>query len=217
MPSAAHSAAKKRVRDLHEDAAAVAHLGVGADRAAMVEVLEDREALLDDGVALAVLHVGDEADAAGILFVCRIVEALGRRQAGIAHRADRVRRGRSVAGMPAGTSGLASGSRRSCSSSHPLGRQGFAVGFRAAGGATARMPAALRVLSRVGVLLWRAPAPRGRPGLAISREAPVPPAFCGRGVIVSRLVRTQRNIKQTSGAAGLRTDGSAEIGTASLS
>ena len=40
--------------------------------------------LRDDRVALAVLHVGDEADAAGILLVARIVEALRRGQAGIA-------------------------------------------------------------------------------------------------------------------------------------
>ena len=40
------------------------------------------QALLDDRVRLAVLHVGDEADAAGILLVGGIVEALRRRQAG---------------------------------------------------------------------------------------------------------------------------------------
>ncbi len=76
---------EKAVRDLHQDAAAVAHLRVGADRAAMVEVLQDLEALLDDGVGLAVVHVGDEADAAGILLVARVVEALARRQGRIAH------------------------------------------------------------------------------------------------------------------------------------
>ena len=49
---------------------------------------QDREALLDDVVRLAVLHVGDEADAAGILLVRGIVEALGRREG-----RDRARRG----------------------------------------------------------------------------------------------------------------------------
>ena len=49
-------------------------IGIGADRAAMVEVDEDLQALLDDGVRLAVLHVGDEADAAGVLLVRRVVE-----------------------------------------------------------------------------------------------------------------------------------------------
>ena len=42
---------EERVRDLDEDAAAVAHLGVRAHRAAMVEVVQDRQALLDDGRA----------------------------------------------------------------------------------------------------------------------------------------------------------------------
>ena len=64
------------MRDLDEDAAAVAELGIGADGAAMVEIVQDLQALLDDGVGLAVLHVGDEADAAGILLHRRVVEPL---------------------------------------------------------------------------------------------------------------------------------------------
>src|SRR3712207_7663427 len=38
-------------------------LPICADRAAMIEVQKNLKALLDDGVGLAVLHVGDEADA----------------------------------------------------------------------------------------------------------------------------------------------------------
>ena len=82
------------VRDLHENAATVAHLRVGADGAAMVEVLQDLEALGDDRVRLAVLHVGDEADAAGILLVGGIVEALRRRQRRVARRMAGRRGGR---------------------------------------------------------------------------------------------------------------------------
>ena len=74
------------MRHLHENAAAVAHHGIGADRAAVGKVFQNREALFDDGVALAVFQIGDEADAAGIFLVGRIVEALCVRQAGIMHR-----------------------------------------------------------------------------------------------------------------------------------
>ncbi len=76
---------EEAVRDLGEDAATVAELGVGADGAAMVEVAQDLQALLDQPVALAVLHVGDEADAAGVFLVGGVVEALARRQRRVAH------------------------------------------------------------------------------------------------------------------------------------
>jgi hypothetical protein len=56
-------------------------------------------ALLDDRMALAVLHVRDEADAARVALVRRIVEALRLRHVGIAHDQRRreilVRRARS--------------------------------------------------------------------------------------------------------------------------
>jgi hypothetical protein len=83
---------EETMRDLHEDAAAVAHLGVGADRPAVVEVAQDVEALRHDGVGPAVLHVGDEADAAGVLLVRGIIEALPLRQARIAHHEPSVGR-----------------------------------------------------------------------------------------------------------------------------
>ena len=68
------------VRDLHQDAGAVAGQRVGADGAAMGQVLQDLEAVLDDRVARPRLQVGDEADAAGIVFSLRIVESLRRRR-----------------------------------------------------------------------------------------------------------------------------------------
>ena len=71
-----HLLAEEAVRDLHQHAGAVAHQRVGADRAAMRQVLEHGEAVLDDLVRLHALHVGDEADAAGVVLVARIVEAL---------------------------------------------------------------------------------------------------------------------------------------------
>jgi hypothetical protein len=73
------------MRDLGEDTAAVAELGIGADGAAMVEIMQDLQALLHDGVGLAVLHVGDEADAAGIFLEGGIVEPLALRHRRITH------------------------------------------------------------------------------------------------------------------------------------
>ena len=71
-----HLGAVELVGDLDQDAGAVAHQLVGADRAAVVEVLQDLQALLDDRVRLSALDVGDEADAAGVVLVDRTVQAL---------------------------------------------------------------------------------------------------------------------------------------------
>lgn len=79
---------EEAMRDLGEDAAAVAKLGIGTDRAAMVEIVQDLQALLDDRMGLAVLHVGDEADAAGVLLIGRIIETLALRHRRVAHRRE---------------------------------------------------------------------------------------------------------------------------------
>ncbi len=71
------------MRDLHQDAGAVARARVGADRAAVLQIAQDGERVLDQLLRLAALDVGDEADAAGILLERRIVKSLRRRQAGI--------------------------------------------------------------------------------------------------------------------------------------
>ena len=52
---------------------AVAQLGIVTRRAAMGQVAQDRETLLDDVVALATFDVCYKTDPASILFVCRIV------------------------------------------------------------------------------------------------------------------------------------------------
>ena len=70
-----HLLAEEAVGNLHQHAGAVAHQRIGADGAAMRQVFEHGEAVLDDLVRLDALHVDDEADAAGIMLVARIVEA----------------------------------------------------------------------------------------------------------------------------------------------
>ncbi len=85
-----HLLAEEAVGNLHQHAGAVAHQRIGADGAAMGEVLEHGQTVLDDLVRLHALHLGDEADAAGIVLVARIVEALGFRQAGNLRRSARL-------------------------------------------------------------------------------------------------------------------------------
>ena len=76
-----HLLAEKAVGNLHENARAVAHQRIGTDGTAMRQVLENEQAVAHDLVRLLALHMCDEADAAGVMFVARIVKALFRRDA----------------------------------------------------------------------------------------------------------------------------------------
>jgi len=70
---------EEAVRRLNHDAGAVAHQGIGAYGAAMLEVDENLQPVLDDAVRLFLAQVDDEANAAGIAVVLGIVETLERR------------------------------------------------------------------------------------------------------------------------------------------
>ena len=78
----AHLLAEEAVGDLHQHACTVAHQRIGPDGAAMGEVFEHEQTVFNDLVRLHALHLGDEADAAGIVLVSGVVEALGFRQTG---------------------------------------------------------------------------------------------------------------------------------------
>ncbi len=73
-----HLGAVELVGNLDQDAGAVAHQLVGADGATVVEVGQDAQALLDDAVGALALDVGHETDTAGIVFMRRAVQAMGR-------------------------------------------------------------------------------------------------------------------------------------------
>ena len=66
------------IRHLHQDAGAVAGVHLAAARPAVEQVDEQLQRLADDAVALLTLDVDDEADAAGVVLVPRIVEPLRR-------------------------------------------------------------------------------------------------------------------------------------------
>ena len=72
-----HLGAIEVVGDLDQDAGSVAHQRVGTHRAAMVQVLEDLQALLDDRVRLLAGDVRDEADTARVVLLRTDVEARG--------------------------------------------------------------------------------------------------------------------------------------------
>ena len=76
-----HFLAEEAVGDLHQNARAIAHQRIGADGTAMRQVFQDEQAVLDDLVRLLALHMRDEADAAGIMLVARIIKTLFFRQA----------------------------------------------------------------------------------------------------------------------------------------
>jgi len=62
------------VGDLDQDARAVAHQGIGTHGTAVVQVLQDLQTLLNDGVRLLALDVGHEAHAAGVVLIGWVVQ-----------------------------------------------------------------------------------------------------------------------------------------------
>ena len=92
--------AQQRVRHLNEAAGPVADQRIGPDGAAMVEIDQDLQPARDDVVRFSSLDVGDETDAARIMLVARVVEALSLRQS---HRVCSSPKavGASMAGAPA--------------------------------------------------------------------------------------------------------------------
>jgi len=64
------------VRHLQEDSGAITRIGFTAAGAAMIQIDEYGQCLLDDLVGLCALHVDDESHAAGVVFELGIVESL---------------------------------------------------------------------------------------------------------------------------------------------
>ena len=67
---------KKCVGDLKQNAGPVARERVATRGSAMREVLENVETVRDDGMRFMAFDVGDKADAAGIVFELRVIEAV---------------------------------------------------------------------------------------------------------------------------------------------
>jgi hypothetical protein len=70
---------------LHQDPGTVTGQWVGPDGTAVRQVLQYAQALPDDFMALASLHVGDKPDTTGIVFVCRVIQALSGWQCSVLH------------------------------------------------------------------------------------------------------------------------------------
>ena len=64
------------MRYLKQNSGAVPRARIATLRAAVREIFEDLQTLLDDVVRLLAFDVDDKADAAGVFLVSRVVEAL---------------------------------------------------------------------------------------------------------------------------------------------
>ena len=78
--------AQERVGDLGEDARAVAGVGLGAGGAAVVEVAQRGEGLVDDLVGRRAGQRRHEGDAAGVVLVPAVVQTLGLAACAVSHR-----------------------------------------------------------------------------------------------------------------------------------
>ena len=121
--------AQKRIRDLDEDAGAVASDGIGADSTAVLQVLQNCECVLDQLVRSVAFEVGNEPHTAGIVLAARIEEAA---RARMSQRRIRVRRARGCFGLrrhdlafnsPASHQGLPARARFDPPATHPTARR----------------------------------------------------------------------------------------------
>src|SRR5690606_26664249 len=64
------------IRDLYENAGAVSHQRIGSNGATMGQIFEHFQRIVDNLACLLRLDVCDQADAAGVVLVARVVEAL---------------------------------------------------------------------------------------------------------------------------------------------
>jgi hypothetical protein len=71
-----HFLAIELVRNLDQDAGTVALQRVGTNSAAVIQVLQDQQTLLDDVVTFLALEMGDKAHAAGVVLVGGVVQTL---------------------------------------------------------------------------------------------------------------------------------------------
>ncbi len=71
---------EKLMRNLEEDAGSVTGLGIASASSAMGQVEEHLDALAYDVMTFVAANIGDESDSAGIVFLRRMVQALGGRR-----------------------------------------------------------------------------------------------------------------------------------------
>jgi hypothetical protein len=71
-----HFLAIEQIGNLDENAGTIALQRVGTDRATMIEIFQDFQALKNDSVALATLDVSDKTHSTGIVFIHRVVQTL---------------------------------------------------------------------------------------------------------------------------------------------
>ena len=73
-------AGEEAVRDLHQNAGAVAGVDLGPRGAAVGQALQNGEAAVHNVVIRTAVQIGHHADTTGVVFVCRVVEASGHRR-----------------------------------------------------------------------------------------------------------------------------------------
>jgi hypothetical protein len=76
---------EEAVRQLEQDARAVTGIHFATTGAAVIEVHQDGQGLLNNIMGTFTLHLTDETDATGVMFELRVVETLFLGKSGIIH------------------------------------------------------------------------------------------------------------------------------------
>ncbi len=75
-PPCGHVGTVEFIRDLDQQPGAVTHQLVRANRAAVIEILQDQQALLDDRMGTLPLDMSHETDATGVVFTAGIIKTV---------------------------------------------------------------------------------------------------------------------------------------------
>ncbi len=96
--------AQQQVGNLDQAARAIAHFGIGAHRAAMIQIDKELKALRDDIMGFFAFDIGDESHTAGVMLVGGVIKPLLRRRrcAGHSHNLIPHPTGNIICGSPLG-------------------------------------------------------------------------------------------------------------------
>ena len=70
--------ADQRIGDLQQDSRTITQQRIGADSTAVIDILENFQRLRDDIVRSHTFDMRDKSDTTGVVFVTRVIQALGR-------------------------------------------------------------------------------------------------------------------------------------------
>ena len=75
-PLLGHFLTEKEIRNLNQNSCAIAHQGIGPNSAAVIQIFQDQQPLLNNRMAFFAFDMRHETDTTGVVFICGVIQAL---------------------------------------------------------------------------------------------------------------------------------------------